>query len=218
MADFRFCPHCGKELPGHGDPASRSHLEPANRPLSSYDQTAYWKAFLKKANDRPSEISVAEFASKMRPPGGRTGPARCHVHLLLNRMVQPSGSLMSLILSDGRLRHDKDRLEASGYTVGDDGKIIMVDDLPAGHLYLVLKYWAGERQFRRWHMAQPARISASRNGDPYFIDDNIACFGVEWADFERLQEASEELATLLLDSPILKGQPIMIKDASVFWA
>jgi hypothetical protein len=45
------------------------------------------------------------------------------------------------------------------------------------------------KQHRRWHLLEPVKINASRNGDPFFMDDNMMAFGALWSDAAKSDEA-----------------------------
>ena len=82
-----------------------------------------------------------------------------------------------------------------GY-VAKEGKIVLDDDSPVGRGFGVFEYWGGVKQHRRWHMTKPVELSASRNGDPLFMDEYNAAVRVTWEDGSKYEEAMLELLGL----------------------
>ena len=74
-----------------------------------------------------------------------------------------------------------------------------VDDVPVGQAYKIIDYWGGSQQHKRWHMTSPVELNPSRNGDPFFMDENMIAFGVSWKDGTKVQEAFLGLMNLFAD-------------------
>ena len=116
--------------------------------------------------------------------------------MFFDRPIVPQGGVLHrAVVSNGQLGMTKEQLETSGYTFEDD-KVKVVDDVPVGKAYDILQYWGGEKQVRRWHLAQPVMVNASRHGDPLFMDEGMIAFSAVWADGERYEAAMRELFRL----------------------
>ena len=195
---MKFCPHCGGDLSGFLAVQSKSVAQP----LGKYDQVKTWRVLIEKANAiqaQPPEPAAVAFAlgkqleHLMNTVGSANG-LKTIVHMVFDRKIVPDGgALYMAAMSNGNAGpKDMNYFEARGYLV-EDGKVRVSNDIPVGKVYGVLEYWGGEKQHRRWHMAEPATINASRNGDPFFMDDNMLAFGVAWKDFSKSDEAFMQL-------------------------
>lgn len=197
---WKFCPHCGEKLdqvkPEHEKSTGQEVKESHTANSKKYDQTAFWKEIMKQLPaEIPTPVSlVTEALSKAGPHLKRQGVVKSTVHLVFSdRIVPNGGSLLTTVMSNGRISQRTEQLKMTGYTV-NDGNVVLVDDVPVGPAYEALTYWGGERQHRRWHLAEAITINPSRMGDPNFMDENMIAFGADWADLEKLEEA---LAALL---------------------
>lgn len=207
--DFRFCPHCGYDLPR----ASASTAEPTRPrkpdPPVPYDQTAYWRmlhaSIPQGAPPDPEELVAA---LDRRRPAGTLSPQPSVVHVLLDRSATPAGgALLQSVLSDGRLgpAGALERLEQMGY-IQREGRIRQVDGIPVGRAYVALEYWGGARQHQRWHLDGPILLDPSRHGDPFFMDERCLAFGANWRDLDRFNEAMLSLIETLRNG--LNGRPV----------
>lgn len=198
---MQFCPHCGGNLSNYlaaeGDAATR--MPPANRQeIKSYNQTAIWREIIAEAQTKEaSPPSPTELV--MNNPHPADSPSSAIVHLAFDRNVVPDGGiLMNAVMTDGRMRADAGRLEAMGYAFTDEGKVLLVDDLPVGKAYGAIDYWGGQKQYKRWHLDRPVDLDPSRSGDPFFMDENMIAFGAKWKDFEKYEEAIHTLLALFI--------------------
>lgn len=210
--DFRFCPHCGLELP-RASAAPAAPTEPdrprAPEPPAVYDQTSYWRTLHASVRQGPPpepEELVAEL--DRRRPAGILMPQPSVVHVLFDRSVTPAGgALLQGVLSDGRFgpAGALDRLDQMGY-VQENGRIRQVDGVPVGRAYVALEYWGGTRQHARWHLTSPVLLDPTRHGDPLFMDDRCLAFGATWRDLDRFSEAMRSLLETLNDG--IDGRPV----------
>ena len=53
---------------------------------------------------------------------------------------------------------------------------------------------AGEKQYKRWHMAKPVDPNPYRNGCPSFMDANMIALEVDFLDRSKLLESFHQLA------------------------
>ncbi len=203
---YKYCPHCGGALPPPMNrPVGGSAGElPAPipffrdpQPVDSYDQTEYWREVVSKAQAVPEGTTVTNL------PEGFTKGATI-IHMVFDKSVSPQGGLMKQLIQNVAStqsiqapRLTPAELDAMGYLADAEGKVVLVDDIPVGRIYGILRYWGGEKQHKRWHMASPVIIDPSRKGDPCFIDDNLAAIKVIWKDGERMSEALTVLADQL---------------------
>jgi hypothetical protein len=204
---WKFCPHCGGTLPSDL-PAQGALPKPevAVGRAGQYDPARFWKSLLKRVDSWqashpgtvPGALALAKEAFVGAAPrlASATEPMRSIVHLAFDRRITPTGSLLTSILSDGRMIDDPIKLAAMGYAVRD-GKVLLVDDMPVGSVYPLLQYWGGERQHRRWHLAGPIEVDPHRNGNPLMMDENLVAFGATWQDGERMESALENLVSVL---------------------
>jgi hypothetical protein len=161
------------------------------RKSAKYDQTATWKRLVARASEvRANPPRVEELAMRaLEEFGAPEFPASTVVHIAFDRNIVPSGGVLyRATLLDGRMKTSPEQLAAMGYAV-EDGTVRTVNDVPVGPAYSVLEYWGGERQHKRWHLAGPVTIEPSRNGDPYFMDENMIAFGAKWVDGEQMSAA-----------------------------
>jgi hypothetical protein len=136
------------------------------------------------------------------------------VHLAMDRNIQPQGGMLyRATMLDGRVNTDPEQLERMGYAV-KDGHLVTVQDVPVSQAYTAIEYWGGERQHRRWHMSQPVSVEPSRNGNPFFMDENMIAFGAKWKDSTKIEEGLLELHELLsqgVDRTRCIGIPVAIE-------
>jgi hypothetical protein len=222
---FRFCPHCGKELPIAPAPlpvsAPEREPDPSPPATPAYDQTAYWRALHARVDDgaRPPDTQelVAEVVRRLPP--ARSSPQASIVHVLLDRPATPAGgALLQSVRSDGRLgpAGTPERLEQLGYVL-QDGRVRQEGGIPVGRAYIVLEYWGGERQHKRWHLAEPVALDPSRHGDPFFMDERSIAFGARWRDLDRFAEAMTALIETFRNGfdGISVGHPFVV---DVYWS
>jgi hypothetical protein len=198
---MKFCPNCGFDLTPHlaieGNRVPGNSTLPAVHPTTAeaYDQTDVWKKLMASALEReatpPSSIeltqkSVQELQALAKLAGGK--PVDTVVHLVFDRNIAPSGGGFASAVLGGRNELNIEQMKAQGYVV-EDGKIATHQDIPVGAAFQVIDYWGGERQSKRWHLAAPVALVASRNGDPFFMDERMAAFGALWSDVDKAEEA-----------------------------
>jgi hypothetical protein len=219
---FRFCPHCGKELPAPSASApARQEPPPVDGRQaagSGYDQTSYWRALHARidadADAAPPETEALVAALVQRLPASPRSLQPSIVHLIFNRPITPAGgALLQSVLSDGRLgpSGDLERLQQLGYAL-EDGRVKQVNGMPVGRAYGALDYWGGERQHKRWHLAERIRIDPSRHGDRFFMDERSLAFGAVWRDLDRFAEAMAALIDLFrggIDGPPI-AEPLLV--------
>lgn len=192
---MKFCPHCGGDLSAFAAVA----VAPTTQPPRTYDQTKTWKALIEKANAcraQPPAPAVLAFELAKQVTGLMTKDGlRAAIHIAFDRDIVPTGGAVYMAaMSNGQAGpQDLRYFEQRGYLV-DDGRVRVANDVPVGPAFGALEYWGGEKQYRRWHLSEPISINASRNGDPFFMDDNMVAFGTSWKDASRAEEA---LVTLL---------------------
>lgn len=198
---MRFCPYCGGDLSPHLAAAGRAATAPASpKTQGEYDQVKIWKELLAEANATkatpPALMGLLD--NELGPEGSFDGPFTSLVHLAFDREIVPLGGVLyKATLVEGRTAMDDKRLEAMGYAVRD-GHVVTIDDVPVGKAYTIIDYWGGEKQHKRWHMERPVILEASRNGDPFFMDENMICFGAKWSDASQLEKALLELLELFI--------------------
>jgi hypothetical protein len=197
----KFCPHCGGDLSAYlaaeGPNGASIQTPVVSATPRKYDQTKVWRDLVQRAREiggEPPDISHLALAAadKIRP-FFKTAPLSTVVHIVFDKNVVPQGGILYQAAQiDGRMKNAGDQLEALGYSM-EDGKVKLVDDMPVGPVYGAIDYWGGEKQHRRWHLAAPVTVNPSRNGDLFFMDDNMVAFGAKWKDAERLDQALLEL-------------------------
>jgi hypothetical protein len=214
---MRFCPHCGSDLSPY---LAAGAVKPqvVSRQQEPYDQTRTWKRLMKLASERrdatPDPRHLVEETMSALPS---EAPYNAIVHLVFDRNVVPQGgALYSLALSDGQQPMRPEHLRALGYVVEDD-KVWSVDDCPVGQAYQVLDYWGGLKQHRRWHLLEPATLSPARNGDPFFMDENMVAFGARWSDLQMYREALDRLLELFAHGVKDTGCVAMPMVLEVYW-
>jgi hypothetical protein len=219
---FKFCPHCGKELPAGGSapaPKPAAAREP-DAPARVYDQTAYWRALHARLDGGaraadPHEL-VTRLVAALPPSPERPQPSI--VHMIFDRPVTPAGgALLQSVLSDGRLgpSGDLERLQQLGYAF-EDGRVKQVEGVPVSPAYGALEYWGGERQHKRWHLGERIRLDPSRHGDRIFMDECSLAFGAKWRDVDRFAEAMTALIETFrngIDGTVI-AEPLLI---DVYW-
>lgn len=191
---MKFCPHCGGDLSRYLA-ATGGAAVPSPGP---YDQTKTWRTLLAKATERdklPTFMELIDPAVNALPANS-TGELDTIVHLLFNHKIVPDGGVLyRAAMLDGKVNIQPKELETRGYLVLD-GKVVLVDDVPVGPAYGALDYWGGEKQFKRWHLTKPCTINPSRNGNPFFMDEEMIAFGASWRDSLKIKEALLNLFTL----------------------
>jgi hypothetical protein len=198
---MKFCPHCGGDLS-----AFQAVMPTTAKPVGKYDQVKTWKALIEKAQacfgDPPQLPALAFDLTKQlkhyMDTMGNTAGLRTIVHIVFDRNIVPAGgALYMAAMSNGQAGpQDLSYFEARGYLVEED-KVRVSNDIPVGPVFGVLEYWGGSKQHRRWHLAEPISLNASRNGDPFFMDDNMLAFGATWKDYEKSDEAFLSLFEML---------------------
>jgi hypothetical protein len=194
---MKFCPNCGHDIEkyiaaesGHPSAPSVATLPTGGK----YDAVATWKAILLTAEGRhaspPTVDSLVFEALENIKPGAK----KTIVHIAFDREIVPAGGVLHrAAMVEGRTEMDADRLKKLGYAMDGDGHLITVDEIPVGNIYPILQYWGGAQQHKRWHMKYPIEVNPGRNGDTYFMDNNIAAFGVDWKDTSKMDEAFKDL-------------------------
>ena len=192
---MKYCPECGASLAKYMRPTNAS--QPQEARSVSYNQDDIWRAIQSEAQKislPPAAADVADAA--VDELGQAEFPLQSVVHVLFDRSVTPSGGVLhQAVLSEGRMKVDGRMLEAHGYVV-EDGKIVLHDGVPMGAFCQILQYWAGEKQYRRWHMTEPVTFSASRSSSPFFMDERMVAFGAAWTDGSKMKEALTDLLSL----------------------
>lgn len=209
---MRFCPHCGGDLSKYMAvetcPSTTSGQERTPSVAAKYDQTATWKRLIARANEvksTPPRVDALVLGTMEHFVGEPL--ASTIVHVVFDRNIVPSGGVLyRAMMLDGRTKTSPEHLSAMGYAV-EDRIVKTVNDVPVGPIYGVLEYWGGERQHKRWHLAEPVTIEPSRNGDPLFMDENMLAFGTRWRNFDRMQSSLIDLLTLFAEG-LKGGQPI----------
>jgi len=191
---MKFCPHCGGDLAAFF--AASSSMP---RPQGKYDQTKTWRDIVERANatnGEPPDISALAYglARKLELMFTANCPLRTIIHLAFDRKVVPEGgALYQAATSGGRLGPtDLGYFRARGYLIEDD-KVRVANDVPIGPVYGAVDYWGGAKQHHRWHLAEPVKLNASRNGDPFFMDENMLAFGAVWTDGSKAADAFIDL-------------------------
>lgn len=199
---MKFCPHCGGDLAAFLSASSNTAPKMNATMMAKYDQIKVWRALIERAEatrSEPPEIAalafdvsrqIKELSSLIKPDG--TLPVI--VHLVFDQKIVPDGgALYMAAMSNGKAGpQDLNYFAARGYLI-EEGRVRVSDDVPVGPAFGALDYWGGEKQHRRWHMAKPITLNASRTGDPFFMDDNMLAFGVTWKDLAKIDEAFIQL-------------------------
>ena len=190
---MKFCPSCGEDLSPYlaaeqGHPAGPSvSIQPT---VGKYDAVATWKPILATAQEREASPPSIENLVAETLEGIKPGKKKTIVHIAFDREIVPKGGVLyRATLLEGRNEMDEKRFRQMGYAVDEDGHLVVVDDVPVGNLWRILNYWGGVKQHKRWHMKYPIEVNPGRNGDIYFMDNNIVAFGVDWKDTSKMHEA-----------------------------
>ena len=205
---MRFCPYCGGDLAPHLAAAGNAVAAPATPATGGkYDQDAIWKGLVTEAASRkatpPAVMSLVTTA--MSEIGTPKESFSTIVHLVFDREIVPRGGVLhKATLLEGRTEMNLPMLEAMGYAVRD-GHVVLVDEIPVGKAYEVLSYWGGEKQHKRWHLAEPIALNASRSGNPFFMDMAMVAFGAKWRDQAKLSEALMVLCELFITGVAAAG-------------
>jgi hypothetical protein len=211
---MKFCPHCGGDLA-----AFLSASPPPQEKLpGKYDQMKTWRSLIEKANachGQPPETPALAFDLTKQLQHywkmlGSEGGLKTIVHLVFDRTIVPSGGALYMAAMSNGISGPKDAayFEARGYLV-EDGRVRVSDDVPIGPAFGALEYWGGAKQHKRWHLSEPIALNPSRNGNPFFMDDNMLAFGATWKDAEKSDEAFISLFEMLCsgvkgDGPIAR--------------
>jgi len=201
----KFCPHCGGDLAAYLA-AEGSVIVPqpsANQAVTvqrKYDQTKTWQELMTRAREiggNPPDITELAFSvSSGLVAKLKEGNASTIIHIVFDKNIVPEGGILyQAAMLDGQMGSDENQLRGLGYGL-TNGKVDIVDEVPVGPAYGILDYWGGESQHRRWHLAEPVTINPSRNGEKFFMDDNMIAFGAKWKDGERAEEGLLELLGL----------------------
>ena len=195
---MKFCPDCGSDLTAHLAISDRTvHGSEPAVPLyaEKYDQTSIWteltnKAALSQATPpQPSSLGMKAGREVTAALSNAKGdPVDTIVHLVFDRQIVPSGGAMASVVTGGAKDLNIERMKAMGYAI-EDGKVMTSDQMPLGEAYRIIDYWGGAKQFKRWHLNKPVTLEASRNGDPFFMDENMIAFGATWSDAAKAEEA-----------------------------
>jgi len=213
---MKFCPNCGSDISAHlvasGEPVQRTE-PPVELSTAKYDQTSIWKQLTASAAQieaSPPQPAILGMKAAREVDGLlRTVPDRpleTVVHLVFDRSIVPSGGALASVVMGASKGIDIERMRAMGYAV-EDGKIATSGETPIGPAFKVIDYWGGSKQFKRWHLKAPVLLEASRNGDPFFMDENMIAFGASWSDAAKAEEAFIGLMDLFAEG--VNGQGII---------
>jgi hypothetical protein len=213
---MKFCPHCAGDLSGFLAVASGQPSAPTQvAPRGKYDQTKVWRAIVERANathGEPPDVAALAYGLARSIELMFEAPAALDtvIHIAFDRKIVPEGgALYQAATSGGRLGPtDLGYFKARGYLVEDD-KVRVANDVPIGPVYGAIDYWGGAKQHHRWHMATPVKLNASRNGDPFFMDETMVAFGVTWLDGSKLGDAFMDLFETL--SAGVKGSGVIAR-------
>lgn len=205
---MKFCPDCGSDLTAHlavgGQPVQRTEAA-VELSTAKYDQTSVWtdltnKAALNQATPpQPSALGMKIGREVAAVVGANPKkPVQTIVHLVFDRPIVPSGGALAAVVVGNAKDLDLGRMKAMGYAI-EDGKVMTSGEMPLGQAYKIIDYWGGEKQFRRWHLDSPVLLEASRNGDPFFMDENMIAFGATWNDPDKAEEAFMGLMDLFTE-------------------
>lgn len=184
---YKYCPHCGEELP----PPTRKTSEPVpsyvrpevstpkERPTGPivYDQTVRWRELIKEVTEAAPDEQVIQVPNEFNG-----GP--CVVHLIFDSSVSPRGGVIQHMVAMASStqpspspKTPKD-LAAMGYLI-DDGKVVLENGVPVGPIWPILTWW-GVTNFKINGLSEPIVASPERKGDPAFIDEEILAFGAKF--------------------------------------
>lgn len=194
---MKFCPHCGADLSRYmsveqeGRRAAPEVTAVSN--AGPYNQDALWKELHGRALSNaaePDAVQVVMEAVRSAQPLFKEGPAQTVVHVLFDRQVSLSGGAIysSVVQGDDR-PVALERMKRLGYQLDGGGQVLTVDHMPVPPVYSIVEYWGGQRQHKRWHLSRPVELEVSRNGNPFFIDENMMAFGAVWEDSSKLEHA-----------------------------
>jgi len=191
---MKFCPHCGGEISKYMEAEGRSSASSVatiQAPAREYSQDDIWRRLVSRAREvqaSPPRSDELVLAAVQRLGAVHKFPLSTIVHVAFDRNIVPTGGVLyRATMLEGRTQTSPEQLEAMGYAV-KDGAVLTVADVPVGQAYSAVDYWGGARQHKRWHLAEPVSIEPSRNGDPFFMDENMLAFGARWRDLERVEE------------------------------
>lgn len=201
---WKHCPNCGIQIPAHPDDGAAS-ITHATTP-SQYNQELIWRGMIndeKKGVDMVKHVAHAALFIAQAAKGQAEAPTPTIIHLLFERSVTPQGGIFSTMVATMGLTDTRDampsteNLRAMGYALLEGNKVQVVDDVPVGPVYDLLQYWGGEKQHRRWHLAQPIKLNPSKIGNPCFMDERMVAFEAVWRDGVEASSALHELIHVL---------------------
>lgn len=187
---MKFCPHCGGDISILGIPANKPAdvaIKEVNHPealAKKYDQDAVWRTILADVNSlcgaAPQVDSIVD--STILEIGAlrwTDNTLSTIVHIGFDRQIVPVGGVLyRAAILEGRMKLRPESLGVSGYVVEGD-KIQMDGDCPVGPVYIAIRDW-GEHMARMECFASPVELNPGRNGNPFFMDESMAAFGVRW--------------------------------------
>jgi hypothetical protein len=197
---MKFCPSCGADIAKYievesGHPTAQ--IVASQPTVGKYDAVSTWKALLAIASDRQASPPSVDSLVSESLEGMKPGKKKAIVHIAFDQDIVPRGGVLyRATLLEGRTEMDVDRLRKLGYAVDKEGHLVIVDDVPVGNAYQTIMYWGGTKQHKRWHLKYPVEVNPARNGDLYFMDENIVAFGTDWLDTGKMHDAF----TVLLES------------------
>ena len=220
---YKFCPHCGGKLPQELEtsPAVRPMAqEKIEEPQREYNQLMTWKSMndqLRRLESSGEALETRDPVNDLATPPIASSELRVKtiIHILFDKSIVPAGGALIHALSATATVPRKEALEAAGYLLDGD-KVVTVDEHPVGKAYGVLQYWGGDKQHRRWHMAEPITLNPSRHGE-LFMDENMIAFGAVWSDFDRYQDALRELVQLFKGGVRDEGHVALPVVIQVYW-
>ncbi|KKM76199.1 hypothetical protein LCGC14_1382550 [marine sediment metagenome] len=175
----------------------------------NYHQDEAWRRVLEMADSMRQRTELADI---LLPPDFTSG--KTVVHMAFDTNVCPSGGLMHNMVRNSSVTQPINQrklkskeLETMGYVADENGKVVLVDDVPIGPVYGILQYWGGKKQHKRWHMSKPIELDPNRKGDPCFMDDNMVAFVAHWKDSTKMATSMAELGKLLVNG-IHDGQKV----------
>lgn len=208
---MKFCPECGANLAPYqqATPREPRSQEPylsasaSDAARAAYNQDETWRMILSQeaATSGPLSVDQVLAASNVEKVTRQINRLRTNapdgvrtiVHALFDREVTPTGGVLyRATMTNGRGAIDVGMLEKAGYVV-ENNKVVTADNVPVGKAWNIFHWWGGRRQHHRWHLAEPVEVNPSRLGDPLFIDDRLAAFGVTWKDSTKLRESLHAL-------------------------
>ena len=223
---MKFCPGCGINLipfleasavypPSADDepaPVEQAPPPPVKARAQKYNPEEVWREVLGEAFlAQESKATVdqvlrgSQLAALTRVTEDSSKPIQTIVHIAFDRPIVPvGGALYRSAVSNGRVQDNLARLEQHGYLI-EDGKVVSKDGVPVSPAWRALLYWGGDRQHKRWHMAESIKVNPSRNGTPLFMDENIVAFSAAWKDFDNVFIAFRVLFETMAD---FKGKTI----------